>query len=173
MKTQELGAEDFLSKNQMVKGIRVYEHINVDLTYQNFGSSWLFILRGSPVSIDLVFNGLYNLGATNGDYQFLDHCQTVAQFWGSQKSLLHFFFNQYYLPKTSGDEGNEESIKTAATLYAQKKVQELRENGHENLLNYGSQFSPETHTVGKIRAERPDVDFKGAVLAHAFTNKND
>ena len=59
MKTQELGAEDFLSKNQIVKGIRVYEHINVDLTYQNFGSSYLFILRGSAACIDLVFNGLY------------------------------------------------------------------------------------------------------------------
>jgi hypothetical protein len=151
--------------------MKVYPNLDVRLTYQNFGSTWHCILRGSTEEIDLAFNGLYNLGATNGDYQFFDHAKTVATFWSDRKSLRRFFFNQVFMPVCAGNAPNQGRLIRRAMKEAQRRMAELREDGHEFFTDYGNQFAPTVHGVGKVSAERPDSDFKDSVLNHAFANK--
>jgi hypothetical protein len=155
-----------------VEGMRVYSNIPVELTYQNFGSTWLCVLRGKSEDIDLVFNGLFNLCASNGDYQFFDHTQTVAVFWSDRKNMLRFFFNQFFGPRcnpefTSLWKGQGKLVREAMR-YAKSKVQDLRDNCHEQFVDFTNTFLPQIHAMGQISAERPDSDFKDAVLTHAF-----
>lgn len=152
--------------------MRVYPTIDVDITYQNFGSTWLCILRGATENIDLVFNGLYNLQATNGDYQFFDHTKTVATFWSDSKALRRFFFNQKFLPVTSGKSKGEGKLVRRCMRYAQERVAELRDNSHEVFLDFENKFEPTVHSVGKVTAERPDSDFKDCVLSNAFKDRS-
>jgi hypothetical protein len=75
--------------------MKLYNNLLVTITYQNFGSTWTLILRGKTEDIELAANGLYNLGATNGDCEFYDHAQTVGIVWTDEISLRQFFFRQW------------------------------------------------------------------------------
>jgi hypothetical protein len=151
--------------------MKVYPSLDVDLTYQNFGSTWLCILRGKTEDIDLVFNGLYNLGATNGDYQFFDHAKTVATFWSDRKGLLRFLFNQAFLPIRCGNKGVGKIVRRCMRQ-AQKRILELRTTGHEVFLDFENKFELTVHGIGKVTAERPDSDFKDAVMSNAFKDRS-
>jgi len=149
--------------------MKLYQLSDVNLTYQNFGSTWLGILRGTEKSIMEVFNGLYNLRATNGECQFFDHLQTVGLFWTDKRSMIRFFFNQFYLSC------NDRTYKYARYCLraAHVKMAEMTTDGnHEEFLNFANKFDSDTYRVGQTRAERPDADFKDAVLAHAFKDKS-
>lgn len=151
--------------------MKVYPKHDVRLSYQNFGSTWFCVLRGSTEEIDLVFNGLFNLCATNGNYQFFDHAKTVATFWSDRKAMRRFFFNQAFMPVCAGDANNQGALIRRCMREAQSKVRHLRENCHEFFVDYTNAFVPEIHGVGKMSAERPDADFKDSVLTHAFKDK--
>ena len=156
------------------QGIKPYPSLNVYLTYQNSGSTWIGILRGKAADIDLVFNGLYNFMATNGSYNFFDHAKTVAIFWTDERALKRFFFNKYFFPKSENlclpVRGK---VIREAMAFAQAQLAELRANGHEVIKDFSNQFSPMVHAMGQISAERPDSDFKDSVLAHAFKDKSE
>ena len=155
------------------KGIRPYAQLDVVLTYQNFGSTWLGILRGSSENIELVFNGLYNLGATNGDYQFYDGAQTVAIFWTDKKSMRHSLVNSYFSRMSTQKRGNPRSLIRLVKNYGRKQLAALRQHGHEAFMNFANKYEAQCHGVGTIRAERPDADFKDSVMAHAFSDKSE
>jgi hypothetical protein len=150
------------------RGIRPYPNLDVVLTYQNFGSAWLCVLRGNTENIDLVFNGLFNLCATNGDYQFFDHLQTVAVFWSDRKAMRRFFFNQTYLYES------QPCLRAAkrAMRKALDMILKLRANGHEFFMDFSNQFVAEIYATGQMTAERPDSDFKDAVLSNAFKDRD-
>lgn len=149
------------------KGIRVYPTLDVTLTYQNFGSAWLGILRGPTEQIERAFNGLFNLGGANGEHEFQDHLSMLTLFWTSKKGLRRFFFNRYFLARVTSWRGNLR-LARAAMRFAQAQVSQLRETGHEAYLNFGHRSLPEIYTCGQLTAEKPDVDMKDAILMHAF-----
>jgi hypothetical protein len=80
---------------------KIYSNTNVTLTIQDYGTAWLGILRGSPADINLVFNGLYNWKATNGDCEYTT--DNVAIFWTSPKQMERFFFNQIEVSCSTDD----------------------------------------------------------------------
>ena len=148
------------------RGIKPYPQLDVVLTYQNFGSCWMGVMRGSTDNINNVFNGLFNLCATNGECQFYDHLQTVGVFWTSRNAMRRFFFNQKHIAEPSP---NGRTIRRAMR-YALGRIEALRESGHEFFMDF-RQFMPEIYSNGTITAERPDADMKDAILANAFADK--
>ncbi len=151
--------------------MKIYQSVPVTLSYQNFGSAWLGILRGTTEAIESVFNGLYNLRATNGEQEFHDHTKCLSTFWTSPRAMRRFFFNRYYLPRTEG-EGREGQLIRAAMRHAHEQLAEMRKH-HEGFMTFETKYGPETFGSGTITAERPDHDMKDAIIFHAYTDKND
>jgi len=145
--------------------MKVYSHIDVDMSYQNFGSAWCCILRGSTENINLVFNAFYNWGATNGDIQFYDHVQTVAVFWTDEQSLARCFYRMRINSPKYRHLG-----KQANWAHVHACMNELR-NHHEPFLNFADMYVADTYHVGTITAERPDNDMKDAIIANAHKDK--
>lgn len=154
--------------------MKVYPNLTVELTYQNFGSTWLCILRGNAEEITYTFNGLFNLQATNGDYQFEDSDQNLAVFWSSEKGMHRFFSNYYLQPREENAVTPQEkqNLLHEAAKFADAKMLELRNGNHEKYLDFKPDDEIYYHSVGKVKAERPDDDFRDAVLNHAFTDRD-
>lgn len=153
--------------------MKVYSKVDVGLTYQNFGSAWLGILRGSTENIELVFNGLYNLCATSGELQYQDHLQCVAIFWSDYKGMRRFFFNQYYLPRyiSSRDPANGKTVRESMR-YALNQLRELSATSHESFLDFTRRYVPDVYHTGQITAERPDNDLKDLIVMNAFKDRD-
>jgi hypothetical protein len=153
--------------------MKIYPEIDVELTYQNFGSAWLGVLRGSTDNIETVFNGLFNLCATNGERQFQDHLQCVAVFWSDRRAMRRFFFNRYYMPRyhPEPDVRNVRLVRDAMR-YALQSLKQLAQGNHEAFLDFSKCYVPEVYGTGTISAERPDSDMKDAILSHAFAEKD-
>ena len=153
--------------------MKIYSQLDVELTYQNFGSAWLGILRGSTENIETVFNGLFNLCATSGECQFQDHLECVAIFWSDRRAMRRFFFNRYYLAHylPEPDRANVRIVR-AAMRHALQCLATLATGNHEAFMNFSKCYSPEVYGSGTITAERPDSDMKDAILAHAFADKS-
>jgi len=152
--------------------MKLYHSLDVELTYQNQGTSWLGILRGPTDHITLAFNGLYNLCATHGRMQFRDHLQMVATFWTERNAMRRFFFNQFYLPRVSGKRGQGRLIRLAMRQ-AHHNLNVLTSTSHEFFQDFSANYMVEIYGNGYIKAERPDTDAKDAILAHAFADKRD
>lgn len=157
-----------LARKRPDRFLRVYPKLDVNLTYQNFGSTRLCVLRGSSENIELVFNGLYNYGATNGDYQFYDHADTVAIFWTNEEALTRCLYRMAALSPQTNWQG-----KARNKAIAKGRIAYLREHCHEPFMDFANMFIAEAHGTGSITAERPDMDMKDAILAHAFTDAPD
>lgn len=147
--------------------IKPYPSVNVTMTYQNFGSAWLCILRGKTEDIELVFNGLYNFGATNGDVQYFDHAKTVATFWSTEEQLQRFFYNVAVFSGVTRYRG-----KVVNQAHANERIEYIRANCHEPFMDFANVFEPDVYGVGSIKAANPDDDFKDKVLGHAFKDKS-
>lgn len=154
-----------------LRTMKVYPNLDVDLTYQNFGSAWLGILRGATENIELAFNGLFNHCATNGEHQFQDHLQCVSSFWSDRRAMRRFFFNQYFMPKVVAERGNGK-LARMAMRYAHTKLAELAATSHEFFMDFSKQYMLEPYSNGCITAERPDSDMKDAILANAFSDRD-
>jgi hypothetical protein len=153
--------------------MKLYKDIDVSLTYQNFGTHWLGILRGKEQDIELVFNGLFNFGATSGKLEFQGFGNTVATFGTDKKSLYDYFFTRFLLNKCNHKNTKKHpwekhpSFKPAQS-YAGQSIAELQEFGHESFINYRNKHSLDIYSTGTMSAEKPDMDFKDAVLEHCF-----
>jgi hypothetical protein len=149
--------------------MKVYNTLDVELTYQNFGSAWLGILRGIPEQIRLTCNGLFNLCATNGREEYHNEEETIATFWTSEEAMRRFFYNKHYLPREMGHT-DVPALKEEAREFASDMIGSL-EPHHEEFMTFEANPSPVTFGSGTITAERPDHDMKDAILSHAFTEK--
>jgi hypothetical protein len=150
-------------------GMKIYDTLDVQLTYQNFGSAWLGILRGIPDQIRLTCNGLFNLMATNGREEYHNEEETIATFWTSEEQMNQFFYNKHYLPREMGHT-DVQALKAEARQFANDMVASM-EPYHEEFMTFESNPTPITFGSGTITAERPDSDMKDAILSHAFTEK--
>ena len=151
--------------------MKLHSTLNVELTYQNFGSAWLGVLRGTTEAINQAFNGLYNFCATNGECQFQDHAQCIATFWTDRKAMRRYFFNRYNIQRYVGrDDINNGKLARASMRYAHEQMNLLTGKCHEPYLNFDKQGKDvDLYSCGgKISAERPDTDMKDAILLHAF-----
>lgn len=172
MSEQKIEVEYQEVKRKVVP-IKVYPKIDVDLSYQNFGSAWLCILRGSTENIESVYNGLYNFCATNGkEPSYRNASQTCAVFWSDKKSLRRFFFNQHFIPRFDVDKICDGKTIRAAMRHAKECIKALRETGHEFFIDFSHTFELDAYSVGQVKAEKPDSDFRDAVLTHAFKDKS-
>lgn len=150
-----------------IRALRIYPHVDVTLTYQNFGSAWLCILRGKTEDIHQVFNAFWNFGATNGEYQFFDHAQTVATFWSDADSLAQCFYRMIQFSAKHQSDGRKANLQLA-----QACMNTLRGNCHEAFLDFDSMiFMGEVYATGTISAERPDDSFKDAVIIQGHKDK--
>lgn len=152
--------------------MKLYSNLDVDLTYQNFGSAWLGILRGATENIELAFNGLFNMCATNGGHQFQDHLELMTIFWTDRKAMRRFFFNTHFIPRCEGNKPGQLRLAREAMRFAHSRLDELSATSHENYLDFEKVFAPETYGNGTITAERPDSDMKDAILSNAFADKD-
>lgn len=150
--------------------MKLYPNLDVEFTYQNFGSAWLGILRGASEQIELAFNGLFNLCATNGEHEFQDHLRCVSVFWSSRNAMRRFFFNQYYMPRFDACQSNGKLVRSAMR-HALRQIETLSQTCHEDFMNFDNQYAPDTYVCGQITAEKPDSDMKDAILLHAYADK--
>ena len=159
-------------QQETVAGIEIYADYPSRLTYQNFGSAWLIILRGSTESIERTFYGLFNWGATNGEMTFEDHLETVAVFWSERKQMTRYFFNRYYSPRCNGNAPHQGRLVRQAMRYAWSQLDRMAKECHEHYRDFSERYSAETFGSGIVCAEHPDTDMKDAILAHAFEDRS-
>lgn len=159
---------DFSSSLAETLEMKIYHGLDVALSVQNLGSRWVGILRGPTEGIELTFNGLFNLMATNGNKEFRGASDCLATFWTSQKQMRRFFFNQYFIPKT--DYPVNGKVVRRAMRFAHEKIAELLQH-QERFLHYEAQIITEDFTSGTITAERPDTDMKDAMIISSFNDK--
>lgn len=151
--------------------MKVYDTLNVSLTYQNFGTSFVAILRGKTEDIETAFNGLFNFGATNARAPiYYNHTKTTAIVWTSREQLRKFFFNRRFIPNMPLWGDIKLSHLRPFMKEARAKLKELAEN-HEFFLRFADNYMPEPHSVGKLTAERPDNDMKDTILSHAYRDR--
>jgi len=142
--------------------MQLYPTNKVTIAFQNYGSVWLMVLRGKEEEILLVFNGLWNLKATSGELEFTDHNRSIAKFWSSEKRMYQFFFNRHFLQWDS---------EKHAHVYARMQMDVLRQQSMVFQPQRGFPLS-DAFSMGSASAERPDLDFKTAVLEHAHKEKD-
>ena len=141
--------------------MRIYNTLDVSLTFQNCGTVWLMVLRGSQEQIELAFNGLFNFNATSGKLEYVDHTKTVATFWSNSERMYKYFFNRHYL--------KFDSIKHA-DYYAAMQMAELQKHSH-TFMDFHRVTFVDDFNISSASAEKPDTDFKDAVLLHAHEDK--
>lgn len=151
--------------------MKPYPQVNVELTYRNYGTSWMCILRGATDNVEQVFNGLYNYCATHGnlDIQDSDDVDVVGIFWTDRNAMRRFFFNRYFMPRCNGNGKGQLTLAKQAMRFAYGQLELVKvshEKGHT-----ASRYMPDIFSVGVICAERPDSDMKDAILANAFKEK--
>lgn len=156
--------------------MRIYPHLAVELTIQINGSSWLGILRGSTENINLVFNSLFNHGATNSEFEWRDHLQTVATFYTSEEKMRDYMFRYRFFPVcerrvTAKNPASKHPAYNHCMAAANQFVSYLRENCTE-MFSIRKQVNNDIYENGKIRAENPDLDFKDSVILDGFVEKN-
>jgi hypothetical protein len=147
--------------------MKLFSTLDVELRYQNFGSTWVGILRGRTEQIEQAFLSLWNLRATSGELEFYNHSQTVGVFWTDEKSMRRYFFNREYLKCRAQERG----FIRWCLAQAHVKLDELRGAAHESFMDFSEHFETDDFSVGKVTAEKPDADMKDQILAHAFSDK--
>ena len=74
--------------------MKLYPNLNATLTYQDYGSSWLLVMRGSKQDINLLFNAIYNFGAVEKSSPEFNDTEDIATVWSNEDKTWNFF---YYL----------------------------------------------------------------------------
>jgi hypothetical protein len=143
-------------------GMKVYDTLNVSLTFQNCGSVWLMVLRGSQEEIEQAFNGLFNFNATSGQLEYTSLERNVATFWTKPARMRQFFYNRHILKFESDKHAN---------IYADMQMAELVKHSHVFKDFHRGMVLSDVFAIGTACAERPDHDFRDAVLLHAHSEK--
>lgn len=126
--------------------MKVYESLGVYLNYQPNGSACLIVLVGKENEIKLTHNGLFNLGATNGELEFTNQSKTMATCWTSDRKMSRFWYNRHFL-KFNCDR--------QAKAHSKRKMKETHESTIQ-FLTFHQQFDPVTYGIGKIEKEESE-----------------
>lgn len=166
--------------SMVLRGLVLFPSRPVELSYQNFGSTLLCILRGSTENVEAAFNGFHNLSGTNGEMQWFDHAQTVGIFWSNWRGLRRFFFNLYFLRhigqvnhsvKSQAYRIHRRRLVRQSMKFALQQLSTLRENYHETIMRFADRIDTDNYSCGTMTAERPDYDGKDLILINAHTDK--
>lgn len=152
--------------------MKLYQNLDVTVKYQNFGSAWLLILRGRTEDVELVFNGLYNLCATDGSIEYPEQTKTIGKVWTSEENLRRFFTNRFDFANPDYADAIANNNCPEKDNYVNTQIEELRLN-HEFFLKFSEGYMPDTYGQGTIGAEKPDDDFRDAIINDAFKDKPD
>lgn len=130
--------------------MKIYETLPVSVSYQNFGSSYLIILRGPEEAIEATFNGCYNFGmcSSNAELDYRSADRTVATFWSNEYDFWHALkmmrINHFCLTRPDAKKGQRGGWADKAEEWAMGKLNELKEH-HEPFLDYlHKKAGPET-----------------------------
>lgn len=139
------------------------------LTYQNYGSAILIFIEGNTTADAYEkYLSLYNWNATSSEAT--EVAEGIISCWSTlekfQKYLWDIHENRLWhnVPK---DCKNPMDIAVRAYLLMQ---QDFANTPHETHRSVNNNFT--MVDFGTIEAEKPDMDFKDAVLAHAFGSQN-
>lgn len=153
--------------------MKLYDSLPVTLTYQNFGSAWLLIMRGPTEDIETCYNSLYNYCATNGNLEYPEQTKTVATIWTDTTNLKRYFANRYLASLNDPPRSVRKSIAMGenadCNFYVSSRIEQLQDN-HEFFKQF-NHCAPDAYSNGSITAERPDDDFRDAVVNDAFKVK--
>lgn len=155
--------------------MKLYPNLNATLTYQDYGSSWLLVMRGSKQDINLLFNAIYNFGAVEKSSPEFNDTEDVATVWSNEDKTWNFF---YYLHLNRFlNRGHKDCVFTedVALADAQKAFDIFVETAREPRMLYKNSKPVflDNYSVGKIKAENPDADMKDAIISNAFNDKSE
>lgn len=156
---------------------KVYSHLDVECSLQLYGSTWRVILRGSQQQIKDTFNGIWNFCGSSGELEFTDQWGTIATFWSSEKQMRKFFSLLYFFRTTDEElaqykgqpEGRDYKVKMQA--WVGEQIEALRLTA-ESFMPYRKRDYNPLFELSDNKAEKPDHDFKDAVLNHAFKDNS-
>jgi hypothetical protein len=147
--------------------MKIYETLNVTVKLQTNGSAWLVVLEGPTEEIELTFNGLSNLGGVGGRtrLEYADGDKTLASCWTTEEQMYHFWYMRAVLKSQSDND-------CLFHAYAKRKMAQLRRNliVHAKIGNFQATWDNDHDAccMGLTVAEKPDNDFRDAVLEHSF-----
>lgn len=138
---------------------KLYPQLDVLMSYQNMGSAWLIILRGKKEEIELTFNGLYNLMATNGELRYTSGDEDTGLFWSSPEEIWKFFKNKF-------DMAHENAAAVDCEAQANIRFAHFKQFS-EVFMDFHNvhKDTPDYHDIGATKAENPDADFREAMWA--------
>lgn len=146
---------------------------NTDLTFQNYGTAWFLVIRGSETDIEETFNALINFGGVshrgtlNVALEYQNESHTLATCWSSEKKMRQFFAFQYWLRHSLPPNHK------MTEAFVNKEIETLKQEINQVVFRSKSQINNDFYSIGKSTAERPDEDFKDAVLQHALKDKSE
>lgn len=159
----------------MSSNMKLYPNITANLTYQDYGTSWLLVLRGKKLDIELLFNALYNFGAVEKSAIEFNETEDEVTVWSNEDKTWNCFY--YVFLNRLLNRGHKDCVFTedVALAQAQEAFTDFLENHRESrtLYRYNKPKFVDTYDFGKLTAERPDADMKDAILSHAFHDKVD
>jgi hypothetical protein len=145
--------------------MKIYPKLDVETSFQNCGSWWLIILSGPEEQIELTFNGLFNLGASNAAnaLEYTDHTRTKAVFWSTPEYMFKFFYESYLLRH------GQASLTNQAQLYANTEIEKLKACSVP-FFNFNRTCYVDTFDQGTCTAERPDDNYREQATLRAHAN---
>lgn len=147
----------------------------VSFSYQNFGTKWLVIMRGTEQDIESNFNALYNWGATNGSLDYHNTERNVATFWSSKDRLYWAFSNirlNHCLKTSKGrnTKWKRGGLWSKATDGAWHMINVFMLYT-ETFLTFEPVDYAKAYTCGRVSAERPDYDGRDLIIFASMTDK--
>lgn len=122
------------------------------------------ILSGPEEQIELTFNGLFNLGASNASnaLEYTDHTRTKAVFWSTPEYMFKFFYESFLLRH------GQASLTNQAQQYANGEIEKLKACSVP-FFNFNRTCFVDSFDIGTRSAERPDYNYReqATLNAHA------
>lgn len=154
--------------------MRIYESVDCEATRQSFGSLWLVVLRGTEEAINSVFNGVYNWGGCNGELDWHNQERNIATFWTTPQRLVWCFAHMSVMRLADSNigKGKKYGAWPLACEEANLKLESLAQC-QETFLTFDTAEASHVYTLGSISAERPDEDWRDAIVFNAFKDRSE
>ena len=136
--------------------MKVYQSLDVEVSFQSCLPKWIVILKGKEQDIELAFNGFFNFCAANGELNWRDgSARSVATFYSSPRKMEKFFYLRELL-KTDQEDHSRAYAKEQMEIFEQSKT---------TFIRFGiSLDSTEGYSIGTAAAEKPDYDGKDLAI---------
>lgn len=140
------------------------------LKYQNYGSSILIFISGSPAEVQGQWLSLYNWGATSSNIDWVT--KNVGSCWSTKEKLKNYLINvittRLMKPKHNKSWSNISQLMDEAAAQAETIFTQIEQESFRSVNNANNDFYEE----GVICAEREDLDFKDECVKYSFANRD-